>query len=72
MTTTEQQRTRNGGDIDVAGVKTYYENADGFSGAIAEPLAGNPGEDTAEEHCDGGSQEQGGRRFRAALARRGA
>jgi hypothetical protein len=28
MTTTEQQRTRNGDYIDVAGVKTYYENAD--------------------------------------------
>jgi hypothetical protein len=41
------------------GVKTRYENADEFSGAIAEPLAGNPGEDMAEEHCAGGSWEQG-------------
>jgi len=55
MTTTEQQRTRNGDYIDVAGVKSYYENADESSGAIAESLTGNPGEDTAEEHCAGGS-----------------
>jgi hypothetical protein len=34
--------------------------------------AASPYEDTAEERCDGGSEEQGGRRFRAAFARRGA
>ena len=53
MTTVEQQRTRNGDYIDVAGVRTYYENADESSGAIAEPLAGNAGEEAAEEHCAG-------------------
>jgi hypothetical protein len=34
MTTTEQPCTRNGDYIDVAGVKTYYGNADESGGAI--------------------------------------